>query len=102
MEKEITRAQIIGWIIANLGGDVRSRARRIRFQDRALTLIGRVVDALGDDIYKLWPRLSVDLLCGGGWELDNAQFADEIRAHIAHMEKAHGRSVVRRPKRRAA
>lgn len=98
MEKEITRAQIIGWIIANLGVDVRSRARRIRFQDRAVTLVGRVVDALGDNIYKVWPRMSVDLVCGGGWERDNPAFAEEIRVHIARMEKARGRSAIRQSK----
>jgi hypothetical protein len=90
MENEITRAEIIGWIIANLGVDVRSRTRRVRFHHRALLVIGHIVDALGDETFKVYPRLAVDLMIGGGgWEHDNRELADRARAHIAKMEKAH-------------
>jgi hypothetical protein len=87
----VTTAQLIGWLASNLTSDVRGREHRKVALERAIGVLGRFVDAVGDDVQSLIPDLFLEMLIGGRWEVEHPELSAAVRAHITLMERQSGR-----------
>lgn len=87
----LTKAQVIGWLAANLTNEVRGRERREAALARAVAIVGRLVEAVGDDARGLMPDFILDMYIGRSWELEHPVLNAEVRAHITLMERQSGR-----------
>jgi hypothetical protein len=93
----ITKAQMIGWLAANLVTDVRGRERREASLERAIAVLGRFVELVGDDAVSLMPALTLDMLFGRSWAIEHAELAADVQTHITTMERKAGRRPTFRP-----
>ncbi|MFZ2493822.1 MAG: hypothetical protein WA208_20275 [Thermoanaerobaculia bacterium] len=88
---QITPAQMIGWLASNLTSDVRGREDRRAALERAIGVVGRFVDAIGDDFPSVMADQFLEIVIGGRWEVEHPELSAGVRAHITLMERESGR-----------
>jgi hypothetical protein len=87
----VTTAQMIAWLASNLTSEVRGQESRRAALERAIGVVGRFVDAIGDDFPSVMSDQFLEIVIGGRWEVEHPELSAEVRAHITLMERESGR-----------